>query len=209
MAYTFSHTLAAAVALVGINSTIISQASAESATAILAGGCFWCIEKDFEHVDGVTDVISGYTGGTTPNPTYNNHTAGKHLEAVQITYDTNKISYENLLSIFWRSVNPTDAGGQFCDRGHSYTTAIYANSKEQLAAAKMSKAELQNSGAIKGKVVTPILTASKFYPSEDYHQNYYKKNPVRYKYYRYSCGRNQTVKKLWGKQAYKGVNYDT
>ena len=160
-------------------------------------------------MNGVSDVISGYTGGNTPNPTYNNHTAGRHLEAVKITYDPKKISYENLLSIFWRSVNPTDAGGQFCDRGHSYTTAIYAVSKEQLEAAKTSKAELEKSGAIKGKIVTPIIAASKFYPSEDYHQNYYKKNPVRYKYYRYSCGRNQTVKKLWGKQAYKGVNYDT
>jgi len=209
MVKTISRILATAIALVGINGAFINQASAESATAILAGGCFWCIEKDFEHVNGVTDVISGYTGGNTPNPTYNNHTAGRHLEAVKITYDPKKISYENLLSIFWRSVNPTDAGGQFCDRGHSYTTAIYAVSKEQLEAAKMSKAELQKSGAIKGKIVTPIIAASKFYPSEDYHQNYYKKNPVRYKYYRYSCGRNQTVKKLWGKQAYKGVNYDT
>ena len=209
MVKTISRILATAIAFVGINDAFINQASAESATAILAGGCFWCIEKDFEHVNGVTDVISGYTGGTTPNPTYNNHTAGRHLEAVKITYDPEKISYENLLNIFWRSVNPTDAGGQFCDRGHSYTTAIYANSIEQLEAAKMSKAELQKSGAIKGKIVTPIIAASKFYPSEDYHQNYYKKNPVRYKYYRYSCGRNQTVKKLWGKQAYKGVNYDT
>lgn len=206
---TISRTLATAVALVGINGAFTNQASADSAIAILAGGCFWCIEKDFEHVNGVTDVISGYTGGTTPNPTYRNHSAGRHLEAVKITYDPKKISYENLLSIFWRSVNPTDAGGQFCDRGYSYTTAIYAVSKEQLEVAKASKAELQKSGAIKGKIVTPIHTASKFYPSEDYHQNYYKKNPVRYKYYRYSCGRNQTVKKLWGKQAYKGINYDT
>lgn len=206
---TISRTLATAVVLVGINGAFTNQASADSAIAILAGGCFWCIEKDFEHVNGVTDVISGYTGGTTPNPTYRNHSAGRHLEAVKITYDPKKISYENLLSIFWRSVNPTDAGGQFCDRGYSYTTAIYAVSKEQLEAAKASKAELQKSGAIKGKIVTPIHTAAKFYPSEDYHQNYYKKNPVRYKYYRYSCGRNQTVKKLWGKQAYKGINYDT
>ncbi len=209
MVTTISRTLATAIALAGINGAFINQVSAESATAILAGGCFWCIEKDFEHVNGVTDVISGYTGGNTPNPTYKNHSAGRHLEAVKITYDPRRISYENLLKIFWRSVNPTDAGGQFCDRGHSYTTAIYAVSKEQLEAAKMSKAELQKSGAIKGKIVTPIIAASKFYPSEDYHQNYYKKNPVRYKYYRYSCGRNQTVKKLWGKQAYTGVNYDT
>ena len=209
MVKTISHATAALIVLAGINATFVNQASAESAKAILAGGCFWCIEKDFEHVKGVTDVISGYTGGTTPNPTYNNHTAGRHLEAVQITYDPKKISYEKLLYIFWRTVNPTDAGGQFCDRGHSYTTAIYATSKEQSEIAKASKAELQKSGLIKGKIVTPILSASKFYPSEDYHQNYYKKNPVRYKYYRYSCGRNQTVKKLWGKEAYKGVNYKT
>jgi peptide-methionine (S)-S-oxide reductase len=209
MIKTISRILVTTITLGGINSVFVNQASAQSEKAVLAGGCFWCIEKDFEHVNGVIDVISGYTGGTTPNPTYRNHSAGKHLEAVQITYDPQKISYKNLLEIFWRSVNPTDAGGQFCDRGYSYTTAIYATSKEQLETAKASKAELQKSGAIKGKIVTPILAASKFYPSEDYHQNYYKKNPVRYKYYRYSCGRNQTVKQLWGKQAYKGINYDT
>ncbi len=209
MIKTISHATVAIIALAGINTTFINQASAESARAILAGGCFWCIEKDFEHVKGVIDVISGYTGGTTPNPTYKNHSAGRHLEAVQITYDPKKISYKQLLHIFWRTVNPTDAGGQFCDRGLSYTTAIYATSKEQIKIAKASKAALQKSGRLKGKIVTPIYKASRFYPSEEYHQNYYKKNPVRYKYYRYSCGRNKAVKKLWGKEAYIGVNYRT
>ncbi len=201
--------LAALIALAAASSFTPATALAKDATAILAGGCFWCIEKDFEHVAGVTDVISGYTGGSSKNPTYNNHTAGGHREAVQITYDPQKLSYENLLHIFWRSVNPTDGGGQFCDRGHSYTTAIYATSKQQLKAAEASKVALEKSGQLKSPIVTPVLAAQQFYPSEGYHQDYYKKNPVRYKYYRYSCGRNATVKKLWGKQAYSGINYGT
>ncbi len=202
-----SNILAALIALGAVSNPTTALAS--DATAILAGGCFWCIEKDFEHVAGVKDVISGYTGGTSINPTYHNHTAGGHREAVQITYDPEKVTYKNLLHIFWRSVNPIDGGGQFCDRGHSYTTAIYATSKEQLKLAKASKIMLEESGVLKQPIVTPVLAAQKFYPSESYHQNYYKKNPVRYKYYRYSCGRNKTVKKLWGKQAYTGINYGT
>ena len=178
-------------------------AHAAQKTAIFAGGCFWCIEKDFEHVAGVTDVVSGYTGGSKKNPTYRDH-AG-HREAVKITYDDSKISYSTLLDIFWRTVDPTDGGGQFCDRGHAYSTAVYAVDGEQLAAAQASKK--QAASALGKEVVTEIIMASPWTDSEDYHQDYYKKNPVRYKYYRYRCGRDQTVKKLWGKEAYNGVDY--
>ncbi len=180
-----------------------SVAVAAQKSAIFAGGCFWCIEKDFEHVKGVVDVKSGYTGGDKKNPTYKDH-AG-HREAVRIIYDDKKVSYPELLDIFWRTVDPTDAGGQFCDRGYAYTTAVYAVDGKQLKAAKASKK--QAASALGKKIVTEITTASAWTDSEDYHQNYYKKNPIRYKYYRYRCGRDQTVKKLWGNQAYTGVNY--
>ncbi len=179
-------------------------AMAETGTAIFAGGCFWCIEKDFEKVSGVVDVVSGYIGGTTENPTYKNHTRDGHLEAVKITYDPQKVSYESLLETFWRTVDPTDAGGQFCDRGNSYTTAVFAVDEMQKQLAEESKAKAQE--ALGKQVVTPIREAAPFYNAEDYHQDYYKKNPVRYKYYRFSCGRDQSVKALWGDEAYKGVN---
>lgn len=191
-----------------IASTVIAgtfqSANAETKTAIFAGGCFWCIEKDFEHVDGVVDVVSGYTGGASDNPTYKNHVKDKHIEAVKITYDDTKVSYEKLLDSFWRTVNPTDAGGQFCDRGHSYTTAIFAVDATQRKAAEGSK--LAVSKLLKDPVVTPIRDAVPFYNAEDYHQDYYKKNPIRYNYYRSVCGRNKAVKALWGKQAYLGVS---
>ena len=173
-------------------------------TAIFAGGCFWCIEKDFEHVAGVTDVVSGYTGGTNQNPTYKNHGKYKHREVVRITYDDAKTDYATLLNIFWRSVDPTDGGGQFCDRGHSYTTAVYALDGEQLELAKASKKKA--AAELKQPLATEIALAQKFTLSEDYHQDYYKKSPVRYKYYRFSCGRDKRVKELWGDQAYTGVD---
>ena len=173
-------------------------------TAIFAGGCFWCIEKDFEHVAGVTDVVSGYTGGTNQNPTYKNHGKYKHREVVRIAYDDAKTDYATLLNIFWRSVDPTDGGGQFCDRGHSYTTAVYALDGEQLELAKASKKKA--AAELKQPLATEIALAQKFTLSEDYHQDYYKKSPVRYKYYRFSCGRDKRVKELWGDQAYIGVD---
>lgn len=172
-------------------------------TAILAGGCFWCIEKDFEHVKGVIDVVSGYTGGTHKNPTYKNHPG--HREAVKITFDDSRISYDQILHIFWRSVDPTDGGGQFCDRGRQYSTAVYTLDSAQLKTAKFSKQQAEK--ALGKRVVTEIAPATEFTLSESYHQNYYKKNPLRYKYYRYRCGRDQRVKQLWGEQAYSGVNY--
>jgi len=194
-----------ALALLG--GFIAMPAMAAQKEAVFAGGCFWCIEKDFEHVAGVVDVYSGYTGGTNANPTYQNHGRYKHREVVKIIYDDTKTSYGRLLEIFWRTVDPTDGGGQFCDRGHSYTTAIYATDGDQLAVAKAQKEALNASNRLGKPVVTEIALAQKVTPAEDYHQDYYKKNPIRYKYYRYRCGRDQAVKKLWGKEAYTGVSY--
>ena len=165
-------------------STAASPKGAEVAT--FAGGCFWCVESDFDKVPGVVRTISGYTGGLLKSPTYKQVSAGGtgHREAVQIFYDSKKVSYEKLLDIFWRSVDPTDAGGQFCDRGRSYETAIFANSPAQRRLAEASKQKLEKSGVLKKPIVTPIETAGAFYPAEDYHQDYYKKNPLRYKFYR-------------------------
>ena len=172
------------------------QASAAQKTAIFAGGCFWCVEKDFEHVDGVSEVVSGYTGGTLENPTYRNHEG--HVEAVRIMFDDSKVSYQDLLKTYWRSVDPTDAGGQFCDRGHSYTTAIFALDDEQMKQAELSRAEVEASGKLPGPVVTPILAASFFTDAEDYHQDYHRTNPVRYRFYKFSCGRAERLQQLWG-----------
>jgi peptide-methionine (S)-S-oxide reductase len=184
-----------------------AQAEEKTDTAILAGGCFWCVESDFDHVPGVINTVSGYTGGTIDNPTYKVVSAGGsgHLEAVKITYDPGKISYQELLDIFWRSVNPTDDGGQFCDRGESYKTAIYVNSPDQRQHAEFSKRQIDTSGVLLNPIVTPIIDASTFYPSEDYHQDYASKNPIRYKYYRYRCGRDEDIREIWGDQAFRGI----
>ena len=173
--------------------------------ATFAGGCFWCVESDFDKVPGVVRTISGYTGGLLKDPTYKRVSAGGtgHREAVQIFYDSKKVSYEKLLDIFWLSVDPTDAGGQFCDRGRSYETAIFANSPAQRRLAEASKQKLNKSGVLKKPIVTPIETAGVFYPAEDYHQDYYKKNPLRYKFYRYACGRDTRVREVWGKNTKK------
>lgn len=197
--------LFAATFVAGNNISALQPANAETKTAIFAGGCFWCIEKDFEQVEGVSGVVSGYTGGTSDNPTYKNHIAAMHIEAVKISYDPAVVTYDKLLDSFWRTVDPTDDGGQFCDRGHSYTTAIFTADDSQKQQATKSKAELMASGVLKSAIVTPIRDAVPFYLSEDYHQDYYKKNPRRYGVYRWSCGRNQKVKALWGAQAYKGI----
>lgn len=180
-----------------------APAHAQTGTAIFAGGCFWCIEKDFENVEGVVDVVSGYSGGTTDNPTYETHRFDEHLEVVRITYDPAVTSYEKLLDTYWRTVDPTDDGGQFCDRGHSYTTAIFALDEEQAQQAAASKAAAEK--ALGQAIVTPIRAAAPFHMAEDYHQNYYKKSPSRYTYYRWACGRNQRVEALWGEEAYRGV----
>ena len=198
-------TLLAGTAAVAADSK--TMPAKDEAVATFAGGCFWCVESDFDHVPGVTRTISGYTGGMLLNPTYHQVSAGNsgHLEAVQIYFDPKKTSYKALLDVFWRSVDPTDAGGQFCDRGDNYVTAIFANSPEQKEIAEASRAALMKSGVLKQPIVTAIRTAGPFYPAEDYHQDYYKKNPLRYRFYRLSCGRDARIKELWGDQAHKGI----
>ncbi len=175
--------------------------------AIFAGGCFWCVESDFDKVPGVVRTVSGYTGGALPDPTYKQVSAGGtgHREAVQIFYDPKQVTYAALVEIFWRSVDPTDGGGQFCDRGERYETAIFANTLEQTRQAEASKDELLSSGVLERPVVTPIEAARAFYPAEDTHQDYYRKNPLRYGFYRYRCGRDSRVEALWGEDAYRGI----
>jgi len=171
----------------------------KTASAVFAGGCFWCTESDFEKLEGVIEVISGYTGGRVKNPTYKQVSAGGtgHIESVKVIYDPSKVSYEQLLGYFWRHVDPTDSGGQFVDRGSQYRSAIfYANDTEKRLA-ETSKQQLAASGQFNKSIVTDILPLGEFYPAEDYHQNYYKKNPIRYKYYRYGSGRDQFLKKAW------------
>ena len=187
--------------------TASPPAAKGEAVATFAGGCFWCVESDFDTVPGVLRTISGYTGGTSIDPTYKQVSAGGtgHIEAVRIFFDPKKVSYGTLLEIFWRSVDPTDDGGQFCDRGESYETAIFANSAEQKRLAEASKGRLQRSGVLKRPIVTPIQAAGPFYPAEDYHQDFYKKSSLRYKIYRYGCGRDARIRKLWGEDAHRGI----
>jgi len=177
------------------------SADGAQAVATFAGGCFWCMEPPFDAVDGVVSTVSGFMGGKTPKPTYHQVTAGGtgHIEVVQITYDPKKVTYPQLLQIYWRNVDPYDGGGQFCDRGESYTTAIFAHTEEQKKLAETSKAELDRSGPLKQPTVTTVRDAGPFTAAEDYHQDYYVKNPVRYKYYRYRCGRDARLEAVWGK----------
>jgi peptide methionine sulfoxide reductase msrA/msrB len=165
-----------------------------------AGGCFWCTEPPFEKLDGVIDVISGYTGGHKENPTYEEVSSGTtgHVEAIQITYDPSKISYKEILDVFWRQIDPTDPNGQFVDRGSQYRSIIFYNNDEQKRLAEKSKEELAKSGRFNKPIATEIIMASTFYKAEEYHQDYYKKNPIRYKYYRWNSGRDQYLKKIWG-----------
>jgi len=184
----------------------LSTGSAIADKAILAGGCFWCMEADFEKLEGVTDVVSGFTGGTLKNPTYNGNHKG-HIEAVEITYDPAKISYRQLLGYYWVNIDPFDDQGQFCDKGFSYLSAIFvANETErEIAEATRRKVEAMFPGK---EIVTPILTAMTFYPitgDESYHQDFYKKSPVRYKYYRWGCGRDERLQEIWGDKAGKSL----
>ena len=181
---------------------LIYAPNALAAKAVLAGGCFWCMEADFEKLDGVTDVISRFTGGTLKNPTYNGNHEG-HYEAVEITYDPDKISYEKLLEYYWVHIDPFDDQGQFCDKGPSYLSAIFVANEKEREIAEQSKRKV--AGQFPGKtIVTPILDASDFYPikgEESYHQDFYKKSPIRYKLYRWNCGRDQRLKEIWGDSA--------
>lgn len=172
-----------------------------SAIATFAGGCFWCVEQAFDGVEGVLRTTSGYTGGHVKDPTYRQVGAGGtgHYEAVEVEYDPATVSYEALLDVFWHNVDPTDAGGQFCDRGDSYRTAVFVHDAEQRARAEASKKALQERYDM--KIVTPVLDAGPFYPAEAYHQDYHDKNPVRYKYYKWNCGRQQRLEEVWGEDA--------
>jgi len=165
--------------------------------ATFAGGCFWCMEKPFEKVEGVFSVTSGYTGGKTENPTYGNYGAGGHIEAVEIIYNPAKVTYKQLLDIFWRQIDPTDGTGQFVDRGKEYSTAIFYHDSEQKNLAEISKKNLANEKIFDKPIVTPIIPAMTFFQAEDYHQDYYKKSPLRYKLYRFGSGRDQFLKKTW------------
>lgn len=182
--------------------TAMPSSAQQNQTAIFAGGCFWCVESDFDKVPGVLSTTSGYIGGQNENPTYENHPG--HREAVEIGFDPARVSYEQLLAIFFRSVDPTDGDGQFCDRGHAYTTAVYAVNDAQLNAAQAAEADASKTlgGA---QLATEIAPAPRFWPAEEYHQDYYKKNPLRYRYYRYSCGRDARVQQVWGAAAHYGI----
>jgi peptide methionine sulfoxide reductase msrA/msrB len=182
--------------------TVMDEKQNNLQTATFAGGCFWCVEADFEKVDGVVEVISGYTGGHKENPTYNEVSAGGtgHLEAVQVIYDPGKVSYKELLNYFFRHVDPTDAGGQFVDRGEQYRSAIFYHDEEQKRLAEESRKEIEKSGYLNKPVVTAILKFTNFYKAEDYHQDYYKNHQTKYKYYRWNSGRDQFIKKAWGEE---------
>ena len=186
-------------------------------TAIFAGGCFWCVESDFDKVDGVLDTVSGYAGGTIENPTYNNHP--DYIEAVKLTYDPSVVSYDELLTAYWHSVDPTDPGGQFCDRGHSYISTVFVNDAKQRKAAEASKKAVADDLAIDAEIVTPIVDTTTFYPAEAYHQNYYQSEDYilsrfgwvmkkdAYKGYREGCGRDLRVEHVWGDTAFEGIHH--
>ncbi len=180
-----------------------SGSSPPRATATFAGGCFWCMEPPFDELDGVLSTTSGYIGGRTPNPTYEQVSGGGtgHFEALEITYDPSKITYEKLLDVFWRNVDAVDGGGQFCDRGTQYLSAIFYHSEEQQREAEASKQQVAT--RLGKTVATGVVKAAPFYRAEEYHQDYYKKNPVRYKFYKWNCGRAQRLEALWGKAPVK------
>lgn len=173
------------------------------ARAIFAGGCFWCMEAPFDKLEGVTATFSGYTGGHTQAPNYRSVSSGRsgHYEAVEVRYDPTKVGYAKLLEVFWHNIDPLDAKGQFCDKGSQYLSAIFYTDTAQLEAAQKSLAALQKSGELNGEIATKVLPAEVFYPAEEYHQDYYKKNPLRYKFYRSGCGRDARLHALWGEKA--------
>ena len=176
-------------------------APAASAKATFAGGCFWCMEQPYDVLPGVISTTSGYIGGQKKNPTYEEISTGRtgHTEAVQVVYDPKKVTYEKLLEVFWRNIDPTVKNQQFCDHGSQYRSGIFYHDDEQKRLADASKATLDRTKPFSQPIVTEITRATEFYPAEDYHQNYYIKNPVRYKYYRSGCGRDNRLKQLWGK----------
>lgn len=171
------------------------------AKAYFAGGCFWCMEEAFEKVEGVVEVVSGYMGGTVKNPSYEDVSSGRtgHAESVEVRYDSSKVTYTQLLETFWRNVDPLTADAQFCDHGNQYRAVIFFQGDEQQRAAQESKQAIEQSKRFTAPLVTEVTSASEFYPAEEYHQDFYKKNPIRYKYYKFTCGRAQRLETLWGK----------
>lgn len=186
--------------LVGILLMTSQSANAKTETAIFAGGCFWCMEPPYDKLDGVIRTTSGYTGGHVESPTYQQVSSGTtgHVEAIEIEFDPSKVSYDKLLEVYWHNINPLQANGQFCDHGEQYRSVIFYRDEAQEQAAQASLQALKDSGKFAKSIKTEILPASVFYPAEEYHQDYYKKNPIRYKYYRYRCGRDKTLQELWG-----------
>jgi peptide methionine sulfoxide reductase msrA/msrB len=196
--YTYIFVVMGVMAMVAVGAS--GAQAAATAKAIFAGGCFWCMEPPFEKLPGVISVVSGYTGGFRANPAYDEVSAGTtgHVEAVQIVYDPSRVSYETLLNVFWRQVDPTDPGGQFVDRGTQYRSVIFYQDAGQKALAEKSREALSESGRFGRPIVTEILPAGAFYPAEEYHQGYHKKNPIRYKFYRFNSGRDQFLDRVWG-----------
>ena len=179
----------------------MAQSAPTTAKAYFAGGCFWCMEEAFEKVDGVIAVVSGYMGGTVANPTYEQVSDGRtgHAESIEVTYDPTKITYQKLLDAFWRNVDPITPNAQFCDHGNQYRSVVFYTTDEEKQLAEESKSKIEQSKRLPAPIMTQLVKAPTFYPAEDYHQDYYKKNPLRYKYYKYSCGRAQRLEVLWGK----------
>jgi len=194
--------LAAALLVTSLN---IFAADSKTEIATFAGGCFWCMEPPFDKLEGVISTTSGYTGGHQSRPTYKQVSAGStgHTEAIQVEYDPAKVSYEELLAVFWKNIDPTTANSQFCDHGSQYRSGIFYHNDAQKNAAEKSLNKLNQTKPFDDPVVTELTSASTFYPAEEYHQDYYQKNPLRYKYYRYACGRDQRLEKLWGEPAIK------
>jgi peptide-methionine (S)-S-oxide reductase len=196
--------LTVAILLIGawnVQSTSLAAAGATSGKAYFAGGCFWCMEEVFEKVEGVLSATSGYMGGTVSNPTYEEVSAGRtgHAESVEVVYDPAKVSYPKLLDAFWRNVDPITPNAQFCDHGNQYRSAIFFQTEDEKRASDSSKQVIEQSRRFKEPIVTQIVMAPQFYPAEEYHQDFYKKNPIRYKLYKYNCGRAQRLEELWGK----------
>ncbi|HIE65876.1 MAG TPA: peptide-methionine (S)-S-oxide reductase MsrA [Nitrospira sp.] len=197
--------------LSAITGNAIGAESENLKTATFAGGCFWCMEHAFDEVDGVVSTISGYIGGHKDHPTYREVSSGTtgHTEAVQVVYDSSKVRYGMLLEVFWTNIDPTVKDRQFCDRGNQYRTTIFYHTKEQKKLAVASKRSLERDRPFEGPVVTPILQASQFFPAEEHHQDYHIKNPLQYKFYRFSCGRDQRLKELWGKRtSFGGLRHE-
>ena len=199
--FTRFHTLTILALIFQVPALADSPTPPKIDTAILAGGCFWCIEADFEKLDGVLDVISGYTGGHVDNPSYKQVSSGGtgHIEAVKVTFDADKISYAAILDYFWRHIDPTRDDGQFCDLGPQYRPAIFYQDSTQQNQAMASIEKIEQTKPFSEPIKVELIQATEFYPAEDYHQDYYKKNPLRYKFYRYNCGRDARVEELWGK----------